>query len=146
MLIRVCGMIRTYIQLYCTDNYLKHSSIIWPIQLNSLVFVYKWSGRGFESSRNHLNFRFPTCFELKCPWHSGNYGVWILSEGRTWLEKTYTQMSGTDKCSQHSSIIWPIWLNGQALDGKLSGWWFQCSCSRLRFRFWARISLTLRQL
>ena len=26
--------------------------------------------------------------------------------------RTYSQMHGTDKYSQHSSIIWPVWLNG----------------------------------
>ena len=26
--------------------------------------------------------------------------------------KTYSQMHRTDKYSQHSSIIWPVWLNG----------------------------------
>ena len=26
--------------------------------------------------------------------------------------KTYNQMHRTDKYSQHSSIIWPAWLNG----------------------------------
>ena len=26
--------------------------------------------------------------------------------------KTYSQMYRTDKYSQHSSIIWPAWLNG----------------------------------
>ena len=26
--------------------------------------------------------------------------------------KTYSQMHRTDKYSQHSSIIWPAWLNG----------------------------------
>ena len=25
---------------------------------------------------------------------------------------TYSQMHRTDKYSQHSSIIWPVWLNG----------------------------------
>ena len=24
---------------------------------------------------------------------------------------TYSQMHRTNKCSQHSSIIWPVWLN-----------------------------------
>ena len=28
------------------------------------------------------------------------------------LIKTYSQMHRTDKYSQHSSIIWPAWLNG----------------------------------
>ena len=26
--------------------------------------------------------------------------------------RTYSQMHRTDKYSQHSSIIWPVWLNG----------------------------------
>ena len=26
--------------------------------------------------------------------------------------RTYGQMNRTDKYSQHSSIIWPVWLNG----------------------------------
>ena len=26
--------------------------------------------------------------------------------------KTYSQMHRTDKYSQHSSIIWPVWPNG----------------------------------
>ena len=26
--------------------------------------------------------------------------------------RTYSQMHHTDKYSQHSSIIWPVWLNG----------------------------------
>ena len=25
---------------------------------------------------------------------------------------TWSKMYYTDKCSQHSSIIWPVWLNG----------------------------------
>ena len=28
------------------------------------------------------------------------------------LIRTYSQMHRTDKYSQHSSIIWPVWLNG----------------------------------
>ena len=28
------------------------------------------------------------------------------------MTRTYSQMHRTDKYSQHSSIIWPVWLNG----------------------------------
>ena len=28
------------------------------------------------------------------------------------MTRTYSQMHHTDKYSQHSSIIWPVWLNG----------------------------------
>ena len=34
-----------------------------------------------------MNFRFCVCFEQGVPWHSGNYGVWIHSETRTWHDK-----------------------------------------------------------
>ena len=57
---------------------------VWP---NGWVFVYELSGSGFESSCNHLNFRFCACFEQGVPWHSGNYRVWIHSETRTWHDK-----------------------------------------------------------
>ena len=34
----------------------------------------------------------------------------------TWFARdsiiTYSQMHRTDKYSQHSSIIWPVWVNG----------------------------------
>ena len=39
------------------------------------------------------------------------YRVWIDSETCTWHVRTYSQMHRTYKYSQHSSIIWPVWLN-----------------------------------
>ena len=49
-------MTRTYSQMLRRDKYSQHSSIIWPIRLNSWVFLYELSGCGFESSCSHLNF------------------------------------------------------------------------------------------
>ena len=43
-------MIRTYSQMHRTDKYSQHSSVIWPVMLNGLVFVYELSRCGFESS------------------------------------------------------------------------------------------------
>ena len=40
-------------------------------------------------------------------------------------------MSQTDKCSQHSSIISPVWLNGWMFVYKLSGCGFASLCSQL---------------
>ena len=60
-------------------------------------------------------------------------------------------MHHTDKYSEHSSIIWPVWLNGQVFIYELSGCGFKSSCSHLNFRpyqmnfswVWSsRISLT----
>ena len=28
------------------------------------------------------------------------------------MTRTYSQVHHTDKCSKHSSIIWPVWPNG----------------------------------
>ena len=83
----VRDMIRTYSQMHLTDKYLQYSSIIWPVWLNGWVFVYKPSSCGFESCYSHLNFRYCAFFEQRVPWHSGNYGVQILSEMRTWHDK-----------------------------------------------------------
>ena len=49
--------------------------------------------------------------------------------------RTYSQRHRTDKYSQHSSIIWPIWLNGWVFVYELSGCTFESSCSHLNFRF-----------
>ena len=48
---------------------------------------------------------------------------------------TYSQMHRTDKFSQHSSIIWPAWLNGWVFVYELSGCGFESSCSHFTFRF-----------
>ena len=49
--------------------------------------------------------------------------------------RTYSQMHRTDKYSEHSSIIWPVWLNGWVFVYELSGCGFAYSCSHLNFRF-----------
>ena len=47
--------------------------------------------------------------------------------------RTYNQMHCTDKYSQHSLIICPVWLNGWVLVYELSGCRFESSCSHLNF-------------
>ena len=39
--------------------------------------------------------------------------------------RTYSQMHCTDKYSQHSSIIWPVWLNGWVFVYEVSGCMFK---------------------
>ena len=51
------------------------------------------------------------------------------------MTRTYSQMHRTDKYSQHSSIIWPVWLNGWVFVYELSGSGFESSCCHLNFRF-----------
>ena len=44
---------------------------------------------------------------------------------------TYSQMHRTDKYWQHSSIIWPVWLNGWLFVYQLSGCGFESRCCHL---------------
>ena len=44
----------------------------------------------------------------------------------------YSQMHWTDEYSQHSSIIWPIWLNGWVFVYKLSGCGFESCCCHIK--------------
>ena len=46
-----------------------------------------------------------------------------------------SQMHRTDKYSEHSSIIWPVWPNGWVFVYELSGSGFESSYSHLNFRF-----------
>ena len=63
-----------------------------------------------------------------------------MAEILTWLKhirdmiRTYTQMYRIDNYSQHSLIIWPVWLNGWVFVYELSGCRFESRCSHLNFR------------
>ena len=61
-----------------------------------------------------------------------NYRQRIYSEVHTWLDNNMQcQMLRTDKHSQHSSIIWPVWLNCWVRICKLSGCGFESRCCQL---------------
>ena len=51
--------------------------------------------------------------------------------------KTYNQLRHTDKYSQHSSIICPVWPNGLVFIYELSGCGFESRCSPLILRYGA---------
>ena len=53
----------------------------------------------------------------------------------SYMIRTYSQIHHTDKYSQHSSIIWPVWLNGRVFVYKLSSCGFESRCSHLNFRY-----------
>ena len=61
--------------------------------------------------------------------------MWIHSETRSDMIRRYSQTHRTDKYSQHSSVIWPVWLNGWVFVYELSGCRFGSSCNHLNFRF-----------
>ena len=51
--------------------------------------------------------------------------------------KTYSQMHLADKYSQHSSMIWSVWLNGWVFVYELRGCGLESNCGHLDFRFHA---------
>ena len=75
---------------------------------------------------------------IDCSWtRTHNYLVWIHSEMLAWHDKNIQSNTRTGKYSQHSSIIWPVWLNGWMFAYELSGYEFESSCSHLNFKFCA---------
>ena len=128
-------MIRTHSQMNRTDKYSQDSSIYLPVWLNGWVFIYELSGCGFESSCNHLNFRFRACFEQGVPWHQATTECGFTPKRVRDMIRTYSQMHRTDKYWQHCSIILPVWLNGWVFVYELSGCGLESSYSHLKFRF-----------
>ena len=58
--------------------------------------------------------------------------IWSLSDCNG------TRMHRTGKYSQHSSIIWLVWVNGWVLVYELSGCGFDSRCCHLNLRYHAR--------
>ena len=110
-----------YSHAHRTEKFSQQCSIIWPVLVIGLLFVYKLSGRRFNSNCSHLNFRLRACFEQWIPQHSGNFRVWIYSKCVCDMIITYSQMHRTDKFSQHSSSIWSAGLNGWLFIYELNG-------------------------
>ena len=53
------------------------------------------------------------------------------------MTRTYNQMQRIDNYSEHSSIIWPVWLNRWVFVCDVSDSGFQSSYGHLNFRFHA---------
>ena len=51
------------------------------------------------------------------------------------MRRTYSQVHHTDKYSQLSSIIWPVWLNGGVFVSELSGCGFESNCCHFQKSF-----------
>ena len=54
----------------------------------------------------------------------------------TWQEHK-VKIAGTNKCSQHSPVIWPVWLNGWVFIYDVSVFELESSCTKLNFSFHA---------
>ena len=108
---------------------LNQSSITWPVWLNSWVYLYELKGCGFESRCCHLNFRYRARFEQGVPDIQANIECRFTLKRVRDMIITYDQIHRTYKYSQHSSILWPVWLNGWVIVYKLSGCGFvSCYC------------------
>ena len=115
--------------LICTVHLNTFWVLICKVQLYS----------AFESRCCLLNLRYRACFEQGVPWHSGKTTKcgFILKLVCN-MVITYTQMHRTDKYSQHSSIFWPVWLNGRVFVYELSGCGSESRCY-LEWRFFVEI-------
>ena len=108
---RMHDMIKTYSQIYRTDKYSQHGSIIWPVWLNGWVFVYKLNGWGLQSRCSHLHLWYPSCLINEF------LKIQAITECGFTLKrihdmiKAHSKMYRTDKYSQRSSTIWPVWIN-----------------------------------
>ena len=133
----VPGMITTYSEMYGTNNYSQHSSIIWAVWLMveclfTDLFVVGLSPVAVISA---TDFVAVSRKEFLCLQSTTECGF-TLKLVQT-MTRRYSEMHRTDKCSQHSSVIWQVWLNGWVFAYKLSGCGFVSSCSHLNFRFTA---------
>ena len=99
---RVRNMRRRNSQMHRTDKYSKHSSIIWPVWPNGLVFISELSVSVFVSSCSHLNFIFRACFEQGVPYIQANMECGFTLKRVRDMRSRYSQMHRTDKYSKHS--------------------------------------------
>ena len=119
-------MTRTYSHIHRTGKYSEHNSIIWSVWPNGWVFVYDLSDSLFQSSCSHLNFTFRACFKQGVRWQRGTTECGFTLKSVHDMARTYSQMHRTDKYSERSSIIWPVWPNGWVFVSELSGSGFGC--------------------
>ena len=61
--------------------------------------------------------------------------TWQGWQDKGGMTRTYSQMHPTDQYSEHSSIIWLVWLNGWVSVYGLSSSGFKSGCNHLSFRF-----------
>ena len=137
---RLRDMLRIYSQLQRTDKYSQHRSIDWPVWLNVWVFVYELSDCGIEPRSNQFNFRYRASFGQRFLEFQATIKCKFTLNHVCKMIKKYSQMHCAGKYSQHSSIIWPVLLNGWMFVYELSGSGFKFRCSYFNFRYDASFS------
>ena len=119
--------------MHCTDVYPQHGWIIWLVWPYGWVFLYKLSGSGFESCCNHLKTSdIAPVLSKEFLDIQANIECGFTLKRICDMITTYSQMHWTDKHSQHSSIIWPVWPNGWVFIYEPSGCSFESCCSHYK--------------
>ena len=118
--------------------------------LNGWVFVYVLSGCGFESRCSLLTSDIAPVSSKKFLDIQATIECGFTLKCVRDMIRNYSQMYRTYKYSQHSSINWPIRLNGWVFVYKLNGCGIRVPLQSLKLQisclFRARSSLTFRQL
>ena len=132
-------MTRIHNQRHRTNKYSQHSPFILPAWPNGWLFVSKLTGCGFASSSSHLIFDIAHVsskqfFEIHTNIERGFTLKWVRD-----IKGIYIQIQRTDKYSQHSSVLWPVCLNGWVFVYELLGFGFEFSSSHLNFRYRASL-------
>ena len=123
--------IRTYNRLDCKQT------------LNDLAKLSKWLSCAVST---YLYSTFD-CMLFSCYYHARSsftfrrikkcgYTLKFVRE----TAKIFSEMHRTDKDSQHSSIIWTVYLNGWVFVYGLSDSGFESSCCHLNFRYGAHFN------
>ena len=116
--------------MHLTDKYSQHSSIIGPVWLNVWVLFYELSGFEFEWDPVAVTWTSDIVHVLNKEF----FDIEVTIECRFILKRVrgmkiaYIQMHYSDKYSQRSSIIWPVWLNSWVLVYEPSGNEFEFRC------------------
>ena len=92
--------------------------------------IWRWSDCKWTRTQNHLVLKrtlnhlaklakWPSCIlstylygAFDCMFLSCHVRVWECIKRVRDMTRTYSQMHRTDKYSEHSSVIWPVWPNG----------------------------------
>ena len=118
----------------CLSVRLRTKSLWVRVQLQSLKWLQRDSNpQPFNPQTNTQPFSqtdqmIGPCREslsVRCIW------LYVLIMSRT----RFRVNPNSDKYSQHSSIIWPVWLNGWVFVYELNGCGFESRYSHLNFRY-----------
>ena len=96
-----------------------------PSWLNCRVFIYKLNDCGSNGTQTHNHLVRKGTLN-----HLAKLAKWSSCVVSTYLYGAFDCMF-----SQHSSIIWPVWLHDWVFVYELSGYRFESSCSLLNFRY-----------